>query len=393
MFIFVNIRLGQNRSFYKKTTTMLNQSIKLCISVLTALIAIGCATINVPPSSSHNLENISDSCLQNQITLLEEQLATERTISGIALIVLLVGLGALIATNQRRTKRHINKLSRRMKDAIRSKIAELEVQKEQLEITNNRIAESITYAERIQHSILPAPELLNNYPIEESFIFFSPLDIVSGDFYWFAPMGDNLLVCCADCTGHGVPGGFMSMIASTILSDICSKAKNDISPAEILERLDERLIKTLAQNTDEESAAAKDGLDIAIISINLKTKLVTSSAARRPIIIFRDQDIITLKGTKRSIGDTDPTFHQRSFENTYTQLHTGDVIYMFSDGYTDQLGGDTDDKIKIKRVKAMLRGIHNDDMDEQSLTVQEFFTQWKGDNAQIDDVLFLGIKL
>lgn len=316
----------------------------------------------------------------------------ERVIFGTLVVVISVIIIIYKKNERRRNNEKVQKEYARLKDDINQKVAQLKHQKEALLITNNRISESFRYAERIQHSIMPHPEELNKYPITGSFVFHSPLDVVSGDFFWFLQKGDNLIVCCADCTGHGVPGAFMSMIASTLLNGICHKAGDNITPAEILTQLDAKLIEILAQNQAEDGAS-KDGLDIAIVSINLKTKMVISSAARRPIIMIKDQEIINIKGSRRSIGDTEQVIAQRPFVDTATQLHTGDTIYMYTDGYSDQFGGSNCKKMKSNKIKKFLRTLHDDDMEEQCLTVQELFTQWKGDNPQTDDVLFIGLKI
>ena len=296
-----------------------------------------------------------------------------------------------IRNSDRRNKAVIDREYKRLKEDNDSKIELVKKQKDMLLVTNKRISESITYAERIQQSILPRPEKLNEY-VSESFVFYSPLDVVSGDFYWFTQKGDYLLVCCADCTGHGVPGAFMSMIATTLLKDVCNITTDDVSPSYVLSQIDEKIIELLGQNQSE-TGAAKDGLDIALVSINLRTKHVRMSAARRPIVVIKDQDIITVSGVKRSIGDTEMIFRERPFVDTEIQLHSGDCIYMYSDGYSDQFGGNDGAKLKNVKVKKFLRAIHDDDMDEQSLTMQELFMQWKGDFPQTDDVLFMGLRL
>ncbi|MDO4462814.1 MAG: SpoIIE family protein phosphatase [Bacteroidia bacterium] len=333
--------------------------------------------------------------IKQQEELLSVQSSTlfvERLIFVSIVVIIASVILILMRRNVKNRTRNMLAEKKRLEDEIADKIKALEQQKEMFRRTNQRISESISYAERIQHSIMPLPEALNEYDIEGGFIFNSPLDVVSGDFYWFTQKGDNLLVACADCTGHGVPGAFMSMIASTTINDFVNKSNDDVTPAEILEDIDSRIVEILAHNTSE-SGAAKDGLDIALVSINLKTLEVITSAARRPIIITRDQEIISVAGTKRSIGDVERLIRKRQFVNERFQLHRGDGIYMFSDGYTDQFGGPEGDKLKVSKVKRFLRAIHDDDIDEQCLTIQELFTQWKGDYPQIDDVLFIGIKL
>lgn len=299
-------------------------------------------------------------------------------------------LGSAYYFMKRKLKQIDDEQNAKLKRALKDQMIQINLQREQMMETNMRIAESITYAERIQHSILPHPEALNQFDITGSFIFYNPLDIVSGDFYWFIKQNDDLLVCCADCTGHGVPGAFMSMIASTILNDICEKSK-EIMPSQLLEALDVRIINMVGHNANEDGM--HDGLDISVAKINLVTKKVTLSAARRPIFIMRDQEFVEYYGTRRSIGDTESEFRQRQFEDTEYQLHTGDMLYMFTDGYSDQFGGINGEKLKNGKIKKLIRSMHDDDMDDQSLTIQELFVQWKGDYPQTDDVLFMGIKI
>ena len=329
---------------------------------------------------------------RNEIAKIKKDRFIERLTFGALLLLTISWLLISIQNSERHFKRKIDKEHKRLEDEIADKMAELKHQKEMLQITNNRISQSITYAEHIQHSIIPSPDALESYDITGSFIFYSPLDIVSGDFYWFTQKGDHLIVCCADCTGHGVPGAFMSMIASTALNDICNKHDETIPPSQILELLDEVIIATLGQNQTSDGTA-HDGCDISVVSINLKDKSVKISSAKRPVIVIRDQEMIQVTGTKRSIGDTEPIIHNRSFTDTEIQLHTNDVIYMYSDGYSDQFGGKDGSKMKNSKIKGFLRAIHDNDMDEQGLTMQDFFTQWKGDHPQTDDVLFMGIKI
>ncbi len=274
---------------------------------------------------------------------------------------------------------------------LNSKLAELQRQADMIETTNMRISESITYAEHIQHSMMPSPEDLNNYPISGSFVFHNPLDIVSGDFLWFTRKNDYLIICCADCTGHGVPGAFMSMIASTIINDICDRiVGNNVDPAAMLERLDHSLVENLAHNRSE-SGDAKDGLDISIVALNLVTHQLITSSARRPVVVFKNDEMIVVRGTKRSIGDLEPNICMRCFENSTFQLSEGDKFYLYTDGYSDQFGGQQGSKMKKNRIENFLNTIHRDDMDEQLLSIQELFTQWKGDFPQTDDVLFVGV--
>ena len=281
----------------------------------------------------------------------------------------------------------------KLQDELNQKVEELKQQAQILEATNSRISDSITYAQHIQQSISPSPEALNSYPISGAFVFQSPLDIVSGDFLWFTQKGDNLIVCCADCTGHGVPGAFLSMIAATILNDICDHSPEGATdPGAMLEMLDHSLIENLAHNRGE-GAAAKDGLDAGIVVLDMKTHILKIAAARRPIVFFQGNTLHTVRGTKRSVGDLDSKLRKRKFETTTAQLQPGDLFYMYTDGYSDQFGGQNGEKMKNSRIEKFLESIHGDSMDEQNLTIQEIFVQWKGDLPQTDDVLFVGIKV
>lgn len=393
-----NSVLESQMSYYKA----LGDYQKMCELMQKQRIGIDSIYTNVIYANENNRIESSRSgidVLRAELTARNEKISTlirqqyvERVVFLILMAITISIIVYYIKSNGTRNRVKIEREHERLQKEIENKIDQLEQQKEILQKTNMRISESISYAERIQRSIIPPASELTNYPITDAFIFYSPLDVVSGDFYWFTRKGNNLLVCCADCTGHGVPGAFMSMIASTVLNDIINNAPEDITPAEILEKLDLRIVNTLGSDAFDRDVP-HDGLDTCLVSINLVTHEVISSAARRPLIMIRDQEIITIKGTKRSVGDVEPVIRERKFENTHTQLHENDAIYMYTDGYSDQFGGQEGEKMKDTKIKRFLRAIHDEDMDEQCLTVQELFTQWKADNPQIDDVLFIGIKI
>lgn len=313
--------------------------------------------------------------------------------SAIAIAVAIVAVVAAVLTTvvaRVRLRRIRHDYDSRIKIALNDQTHLIDIQREKLNQTAGRIEDSIRYAEKIQHAMLPPPEDLNLCHIDGSFIFFNPLDIVSGDFYWFRQNGNKLLVCCADCTGHGVPGAFMSMIASTMIGEIFDKIP-DCTPALMLEELDRRIIKTVGHNSALNGM--HDGLDASVALIDTDTKLTMVASARRPVFIMRDETMIEITGTRRSIGETEPEFRQRQFENETYQLHADDSIYMYTDGYSDQFGGMNSEKLKKGRIKKLIRSMHNDDIDAQGLTIQELFVQWKGDMPQTDDVLFMGIRL
>ena len=268
-----------------------------------------------------------------------------------------------------------------LQKALNEKTREVVSQKEEIEKKNKDITDSIRYAKRIQDAILPDLSALKKI-VPESFIFFQPRDIVSGDFYWFKKYGDLLILVCADATGHGVPGAFMSMIGSTLLKDIVSRKGID-SPAFSLALLDEE-IKILLKQTEGEHHQTQDGVDVIICEINLKTHFVRIASTKRPVIISKDNELITLKKENTET---------QQYETKDIQLKKGDTIYMFTDGYPDQFGGDGGKKIKISNIKAILSDISTLPISKQEMIIENHFNKWKGGFEQIDDVLFIGLKL
>ncbi len=289
----------------------------------------------------------------------------------------------------------INYRERRLKE--QKKILETEVanqtvklrrQKAEIEQKNRDITDSINYAKRIQKSILP-PLVNLQSTFKESFIFFQPRDIVSGDFYWFNRNGDRAIICCADCTGHGVPGAFMSMIGTTILNDIFRLPEID-SPASLLERLDKEMKIMLHRNHDMDT---NDGMDIAVVEINLSTRIIRVASAKRPVYLYVDKEFIEYKGNRRSIGDKSTNQDNNPFNNIVYKGHKGDLVYLFSDGYSDQFGGPNGKKLMTTGVKGLLANIVHIPVKEQGVMVANHFKDWRGEFDQIDDVLFMGVKI
>ncbi len=305
-------------------------------------------------------------------------------VSMIVLAILLVV--TIIKLRERRQKEIQEYLEKRLDERTR----EVVEQKEEIEIKNRDITDSINYAQRIQTSILPPIKKLQQ-SFSGSFIFYQPRDIVSGDFYWFDKVAEGrFVIVCADSTGHGVPGAFMSMIGTTLIKDICISQKAN-SPADILKSLDSQLTSTLHQNSD--GVKSNDGMDIMVCEINTNTNFLRYASAMRPMIVYRNSEQIYIKGSRNSIGGQYDGKDEKEFENHEVQLNTGDLIYMFSDGYPDQFGGPLGKKFKMVRLKNLLKDIHKKPMEEQYEYVKSTFNLWKEDYEQVDDVLFMGIKL
>ncbi|MDQ3046557.1 MAG: SpoIIE family protein phosphatase [Bacteroidota bacterium] len=268
-----------------------------------------------------------------------------------------------------------------LQKALNEKTREVIFQKEEIEKKNTDITDSIRYAKRIQDAIMPDLNLLRQI-FPESFVFFQPRDIVSGDFYWFEKYGNKLIVVCADATGHGVPGAFMSMIGSTLLKDITSR-QEVTSPAHALSKLDSE-IKTLLKQNDDDFEHTYDNVDVVICEINLDTLLVRTCTTRRSFFVSSDQ---TLKMIKKDVTDI------QEYETRDIQMKKGDMIYLFTDGYPDQFGGEKGKKIKTSNMRIMLEQIHTLPFADQAVAVDRYFNRWKEGYEQVDDVLFIGIQL
>ena len=303
----------------------------------------------------------------------------------LAILFFLFSLYLLIRYRERRLKQQKELLEKE----VASQTIKLREQNEVIKRKNQDITDSINYAKKIQSSILPPRSLLQEM-MPQSFIFFKPRDIVSGDFYWFNQKDDNFVICCADCTGHGVPGAFMSMIGTTMLNDIF-KTPDVKSPADMLERLDME-IKILLQANHDVDTESKDGMDISIVEIHLPTNRVRLASAKRPVYLYINDELSIYKGNRRSIGDTALTVDTSPFVNIEYQCSKGDSIYMFTDGYSDQFGGPKGKKFMTQGVKNLISDIHNLPMDEQFRVVEETFINWKGDEEQVDDVLLMGLR-
>jgi serine phosphatase RsbU (regulator of sigma subunit) len=303
------------------------------------------------------------------------------------IVVMIATVYIIIKVRERRQKQIQEYLQKSLDERTR----EVMMQKEEIENKNRDITDSINYAQRIQASILPPVKRLEG-TFTGSFVFYQPRDIVSGDFYWYDKVwGDKFVIVCADSTGHGVPGAFMSMIGTTLIKDICSRPEVS-SPSEILDTLDQEIQEALNQNLDAEKS--NDGMDIIVAEIDLKSNYLRVASAMRPIILYIDGEQVYVKGSRNSVGGRfDEEVEEKTFRNEGFQLSRGDLVYMFSDGYPDQFGGPLGKKFKMVRLKNLLRDIHDKPMDEQYNYVKSNFMLWKEDLEQVDDVLFMGIQI
>ena len=249
----------------------------------------------------------------------------------------------------------------------------------------NEIEESINYARGLQNSILPPRTNLSNY-FKHSFIYFEPKDVVSGDFYWMHETNGAFYCVVADCTGHGVPGAFMSVIGVDKLTQAIFERKMT-EPNEILGFLNQKVGEALQQDVNSKH---KDGMDIGLICFNKTKNTLKYAGANRPLIISRNTELLEFKPDKVAIGGyTSPNhvFNQQEIE-----LKPADMIYMFTDGYADQFGGDKDKKYMLKKLKFDLLALSNESSFIQENNLKNNLNTWKGDAEQVDDILVLGIK-
>ncbi len=297
---------------------------------------------------------------------------------------LVFAMTAIIKIRERNQKR----LQAFLEKSLDERTKEVVEQKDEIEEKNREITDSINYAQRIQSSILPTVKLLEgNFP--GWFMYYKPRDIVSGDFYWFNKTDDDrVIIVCADSTGHGVPGAFMSMIGSTLIKDIVNRDEVD-SPSQIMHLLDKEITYTLTQNIDSEGS--QDGMDMIVCEINLKTNYLRFSSAMRPVILYMKGEQYYIRGNRSSIGGE--ILEEKTFDNQEYQLSKGDTIYLFTDGYPDQFGGPLGKKFKMVRLKNMLDSINKKPMSEQYEYIKNNFELWKSDMWQVDDVLFMGIRI
>jgi serine phosphatase RsbU (regulator of sigma subunit) len=296
----------------------------------------------------------------------------------------------LVRWNTRRLIAEKEELEEIVKERTAEVVAqkdEIEIQNEKISIQNEEIKSSIHYASRIQSAILTPNEQIQKI-FNEYFILFLPRDIVSGDFYWITKVGTKKICVVADCTGHGVPGGFMSMLGMSFISQIIGKG-GDLHPGDILNQLRRSVINSLHQTV--EIGSSKDGMDIAIYIIDEETNILEFSGANNPLVHIRDNELNHIKSDKMPIG-----IHMRANEPFTTQtleLKPGDCIYTFSDGYVDQFGGPDQRKFMIKNFKELLLAIHSLPMEEQRERLHKNLLDWHGDSPRIDDVVVMGVRI
>lgn len=267
----------------------------------------------------------------------------------------------------------------------KKKEVELARKNELLSEKNDEIQDSLDYAKRLQEVILPDPEIFKN-SLRDAFVFFSPKDKVSGDFYWYYENDQYIYTAAVDCTGHGIPGALLSVVGNSLLREIVIK-QNVQSPGEILKELDLGLMEAMSKNNE---LKARDGMDIALIRIEKKSREVIFAGAYRPCLVV-GQKVYEIKGSRFPIGFYEAD--EKVFKESQLSLEPGDRIYLFSDGITDQFGGPGNKKFKKTQLKEVLQKSGSMTLSEQGEYIQYVFRNWQQNNDQTDDVLLIGLEI
>ena len=284
-----------------------------------------------------------------------------------------------LAANERVLEK---KVVERTNEVVRQK-EEIEKQKERVTELYKDLTDSINYAKRLQQSILPSDQEVQSL-IGEHFILFRPRDIVSGDFYWVKSSGSKRMIAAVDCTGHGVPGAFMSLVGNNVLNTV---TKVFTRPAQVLNNVNRLATEMLT--TD--GTSAKDGMDIALCTLDMEKMEMEFAGAHNPVYIIRNNELIEQKGDKMAIGSFEHS--APAFTNHVFRLEKGDCIYLFSDGYADQFGGPKGKKFMRKRFKELLVEVNPLHMNQQLDKLNEAFVEWRGREEQVDDILVIGIRV
>jgi len=262
------------------------------------------------------------------------------------------------------------------------------MQKEELTLKNKSITDSINYAKRIQTAMLPPYRLFKSV-FPSSFVLYMPKDIVSGDFYWINKLSDKIFVAAVDCTGHGVPGAFMSIIGFELFRKI-TNIEGLSRPSDILNRLNEDFHVIFK---DVDNVVLRDGMDVAFCSIDKKNMILEFAGAFNPLYLIRDNKITEIKGDRFAIGLDETNFKDQTFKNHLIPIQQGDIMYICSDGFADQFGGSDGKKYKYRRFRHLLLNLHRLSMEKQHEILENNVMEWRGMQEQVDDILVIGIKI
>jgi len=327
---------------------------------------------------------------QNKLNTLELKATKNRQVMFIVIMIIMVLFIAFMVyfivkfRKQNKIIESNNLVINKTNEELVSTIEQVNIQKALIETKNEEITDSIAYAKRIQNAILPHDAMVHQY-LGDNFVMYRPKDIVAGDFYWLSVEDDDVLFAVADCTGHGVPGAMVSIVCHAALTRAVREFKLT-QPAAILDKVRD----LVTENFDRSGEGVNDGMDIALCHLHKKSKVLKFAGANNGIYIVRKKHLIEIKPDKQPIGKfTNP----KPFTHQEIQLEDDDLLYVFSDGYADQFGGEKGKKLKSQTLKEMLVQNCEKTMNEQKKFLENAFDQWRGELEQIDDVCIIGVRV
>lgn len=296
------------------------------------------------------------------------------------------GAAAIRGYLKNRTKK-LEKEKQKLEKTVEERTAEIAEQKHLIEEKNKEITDSIHYAQKIQHTLLASTNLLNEN-LNDYFVLFKPKDIVSGDFYWAYKHDKGFIIITADCTGHGVPGAFMSLLSISYLNEI-TKEQKITQPDKVFNLLRDKIITNF--NSDNSEHERKDGMDAVICNYNFNTNQLQFAAANNPLWLIRNGELHENKPDKMPVGVA--AVEHKPFTLQSIDLQEGDIVYTITDGYADQFGGPKGKKFMYKQMKELIQSIAHLKMKEQKEKLESEINAWKGQAEQVDDILVIGIKI
>ncbi len=327
-------------------------------------------------SMAIDLLNAENEAKEATLKAKEASLKAERRLRHSIMIVFVFVIAlTLLIYRQMRAKKRAN--------------ATLQALNNEVEKKNNQILDSINYASHIQEAILPYEKKMTE-DLPNSFVLYKPRDIVSGDFYWHTSHGDLVFVAAIDCTGHGVPGAFMSMIGNTLLNEVVNE-KEIFEPAKVLQMLNDKVVYTLNQNNGDKQSFSEDGMDMTFCCYNKKTNTLQLALANHTAILFNNGKLNLIEGDIFSIGGN-VGIENTDYTNHKIEITSDTTMYMFSDGFQDQFGGSFNKKYMTLKFMDFLEKMQQKPFSEHKNLLNIEFNEWKGSNKQLDDVLVIGVK-
>lgn len=381
-FLFVQLYLSIANSIVAKFQVSFDGTAWMCMGLIFTFFVLGrrwgilLFLINIAMLSVIYVDRILDHTLLDYYIPPEMIPPQEQISLVIPLLIIIYSLWQITETRKE------------AEQVMQSQTRQLELNNQTLEMQKRDVTASISYAKRIQYAVLPQEETIyRSVPL--SFIIYKPKDIVSGDFFWFHEIDpDNYILVCADCTGHGVPGAMMTVIGSSLLNQ--TVIDNKITqPSQILLVLDNLINVTLKQQKEHEHFV-QDGMDLALIKVDKAKKEFTFTSSKRPAVFIRNREITEIKGSKYTLGGM--ITGCKVFNEVKMNYQEDDIIYFFTDGVTDQFGGEKGKKYSMKRLRELLQNIHRLKMGEQKQKLEQTIESWKGNLEQVDDILLIGIR-